>query len=176
MMKSPYIIAVDGRCAAGKTTFAREMVIHMHCPVIQMDHFFLQRYQRTEERLAEPGGNVDRERFQDEVINPLVSGESFSYRIFDCQKMEFGEWVKVESAPVVIVEGAYSCHPAFQKHWNLKIFLDVDPKEQIRRIRKRNGEEKLSMFIKRWIPLEEAYFSAFYIKENSDIVLPGVLP
>lgn len=171
-MKRPYIIAIDGRCAAGKTTFARKMGILLQCPVIQMDHFFLQRHQRTEDRLAEPGGNVDRERFQDEVVNPLVAGETFSYRIFDCRKMELGEWVEVESAPVVIVEGAYSCHPAFQRYWDLKIFLDIDSEEQIRRIQKRNGEEKLSMFRKRWIPMEEAYFSAFNIKENSDIVLP----
>ena len=32
-----------------------------------MDDFYLQEYQRTQERYNEPGGNVDRERFKKEV-------------------------------------------------------------------------------------------------------------
>ena len=50
-----------------------------------MDDFYLQPHQRTEERLAEPGGNVDRERFLQEVLIPLHEGHDAVYRVFDCQ-------------------------------------------------------------------------------------------
>ena len=49
-----------------------------------MDDFFLRPEQRTPERYAEPGGNVDRERFLAEVLIPLRAGETVQYRRFDC--------------------------------------------------------------------------------------------
>lgn len=164
-----YIIAIDGRCASGKTTLAQELARRLSCSVIHMDHFFLQPGQRTRERLEEPGGNVDRERFKEEVMEPLCRGEKLSYRIFDCRVMDFCGSVRVKRTPVVIVEGAYSCHPEFAGYWDLTVFLSVDRKEQIRRIEKRNGKKQARQFIERWIPLEERYFAAFGIENKCDI-------
>lgn len=42
------IIAVDGRCGAGKTTFAQQLQNLFNCNVIHMDDFFLPRNMRTE--------------------------------------------------------------------------------------------------------------------------------
>ena len=39
------------------------------------------------------------------------------------------------------------------------------------RILRRNGGEKLEAFRRKWIPLEEAYFSAFDIENKCDIVI-----
>ena len=50
-----------------------------------MDDFFLRPEQRTAQRLAQSGGNVDWERFQAEVLIPLRQGISFSYRPYDCR-------------------------------------------------------------------------------------------
>ena len=38
---APYIVAVDGRCAAGKTTFANEVAKITGSAVVHMDDFFL---------------------------------------------------------------------------------------------------------------------------------------
>ena len=65
--KRPLILAVDGRCASGKSTFARELSGVCLAEVIHMDDFFLRPQQRTKERLAEAGGNIDRERLLQEV-------------------------------------------------------------------------------------------------------------
>ena len=167
--KSSYIVAVDGRCASGKTTLAEELAECLSCSVIHMDHFFLQPEQRTRERMEEPGGNVDRERFKEEVIEPLCRGEAFSYRVFDCRIMDFCGSVNVRKAPVVLVEGAYSCHPEFAGYWDLTVFLSVDREEQIRRIEKRNGKKQAKQFAERWIPMEEKYFAAFCIESTCDI-------
>ena len=61
--RQPLIVALDGRCASGKTTLAALLQQQTGCSVVHMDHFFLRPEQRTRERLEQPGGNVDYERF-----------------------------------------------------------------------------------------------------------------
>lgn len=164
------IVAIDGRCAAGKSTLAQQLKEYFQCSVIHMDDFFLQPHQRTKERLEEPGGNIDYERFLQEVIHPLQNNLDFSYRVFDCKQLDFKEKINVHQTDVIIIEGSYSCHPNFKDIYDLKLFLDVDKDKQLLRIERRNGSAQLNMFIARWIPMEEKYFETFDIKDNCDIV------
>lgn len=166
-----HTIAIDGRCAAGKSTLAARLAEILGAGVVHMDDFYLPVEMRTQERLAEPGGNVYRERFQEEVIPFLRQDKNFSYRKFDCKIMGLGAWQEVPASRFTIVEGAYSCHPALGDYMSLRIFMDVEPEIQIARIRKRNGEDRVEDFRQRWIPMEEAYFQAYEIKEQADIVI-----
>ncbi|MCI8799141.1 MAG: hypothetical protein HFH88_04915 [Lachnospiraceae bacterium] len=170
--KFPLLIAVDGRCAAGKTTLAAALRERTGCQVIHMDDFFLRPGQRTEQRLQEPGGNVDYERFLEEVMLPLSRGEGFSYRAFDCRKMELADAVRVEPRAVTVVEGSYSCHPALWDYYSLHVFLDIDKEEQFRRICLRNGNQAAARFRELWIPLEEKYFAAYRIRERCELTSP----
>lgn len=83
----PLLVALDGRCAAGKTTIAAQMARQYGWGVVHLDDFFLQPIQRTPQRMAEPGGNLDRERLIAEVLEPLRAGQQGSYRLFDCRTM-----------------------------------------------------------------------------------------
>ncbi len=168
----PVLIAVDGRCAAGKSTLAAWLKERFECTVnvIHMDDFFLQPYQRTRQRMEEPGGNIDYERFEKEVMYSLFRFENFSYQIYDCKIKKLSSRIYVEPAEISIVEGSYSCHPALWDFYTLRIFLDVEPEEQLRRICGRNGAEAVSVFRDKWIPLEEKYFTAYQIQERSDFV------
>lgn len=168
--KKPLIIAVDGRCASGKTTFAELLEKAVGCTVIHTDHFFLRPEQRTEERLNEAGGNIDCERIIEEVMLPLSEGRAFSYRKFDCKVMKLSTEIKVNPSDVTVIEGSYSCHPKLFDYYDLRIFFTADPQEQLRRIRLRNGSEAVSVFRERWIPLEEKYFSVCKIQEKCDFV------
>ena len=169
--QKPMIVAIDGRCAAGKTTLAERLREQFDCNVIHADSFFLRPEQRTAERLDTPGGNIDYERLRDEVMEPLVRGGEFSYRVFDCKKMELAEEIRIEPNGLTIVEGSYCCHPALWEYYNLRVFLTVDTEEQLRRIEKRNGADALTAFRERWIPLEEKYFAALNIAERCGLVL-----
>jgi len=71
---------------------------------------------------------------------------------------------------LAIIEGSYSCHPVLWDFYDLRVFLDIDSEEQIRRIRRRNGTEAVSVFRDRWIPLEEWYFSVYSIQERCSMV------
>ena len=174
--KDKILVAIDGRCASGKTTLAGKLaercesvlqVDHVH--VIHMDDFFLRPEQRTRERLSEPGGNVDRERVLEEVLIPIAEGRSCTFRPFDCRIQGLKSPILIEPGRITIVEGAYSCHPLLREFYDLKIFMDVEPEEQMRRIRIRNGEEGAEHFRTRWIPLEERYFTELHVREACDI-------
>ncbi len=167
---SSMLIAIDGRCASGKTTLAASLKQETGCNVIHMDHFFLRPEQRTKQRLEEPGGNVDYERFKKEVMIPLSRKEAFSYQIFDCSKMELSSFVQVNPNVITVIEGSYSCHPTLWDFYDLHVFLTIDSEKQLQRIRCRNGEKAVTQFANRWIPLEEKYFNAFQIQERCELV------
>jgi len=174
--KKPMLLAIDGRCGAGKTTLAARLKEEMDCPVIHTDHFFLRPEQRTRERLQEPGGNVDYERVREEVLLPLSRGQAVTYRPFDCGKMALSSPVQVEPGAVAVVEGSYSCHPALWDFYGLRIFLDIGPEAQIQRIQHRNGDDAAAVFRDRWIPLEEQYFAVYQIQERCDLVFGQGMP
>ena len=135
-----------------------------------MDDFFLPVELRTPSRLSEPGGNIHYERFKSEVLPGLKQNKPFAYQRFDCSRMQPGEMRHIAISRWRIVEGAYCLHPVFGDYADLKVFFDISPTEQIKRIRKRNGEKKAQIFAQRWIPMEEKYISTFDIKAKADIV------
>ena len=141
-----------------------------------MDDFFLPPELRTAERLAKPGGNIHYERFTEEVVPYLRSGKAFEYRKFDCARMEYSPTpVNVPPRPWRIVEGVYSLHPALGKYMDIRVFVDVDPATQKSRIRARNNAKIAADYFAKWIPMEEAYFKEYRIRENADIcVIPDL--
>ena len=169
--KERMIVAIDGRCASGKTTLAAALSERYGYPVVHMDDFFLRPEQRTAERLATPGENVDHERFLTEVLKPLHSGEMVSYRPFSCRTMTIGDPIALPRAAVTVVEGSYACHPLLRDLYDLRVFLDVDSATQMERILCRNGPEKAEEFRRKWIPLEELYFSELDVAVHCDLIL-----
>lgn len=168
--KETVIIAIDGRCASGKTTLADTLQKEFICNVFHMDDFFLRPEQRTKERYSSAGGNVDRERFEDEILKKISKNEPFSYRAFDCKTMNFSSPVEIEPRPLGIVEGAYSCHPDLWDYYDLHIFLTLPYEKQIERIRERNGGD-VKKFTERWIPMEEKYFEHFKIDRKCELIV-----
>ena len=168
--KKHLLVAIDGRCAAGKTTLCATLektLSDVGVTVLHMDDFFLQPERRTPERLATPGGNVDHERFLADVLLPLSRDEDFTYQPFSCKTQSLQDATRVHPAPIVLVEGAYASHPNLWQFYDLRFFLSVDPALQISRIIARNGEDAAETFRTRWIPLEEAYIAVHHPEENS---------
>ena len=164
------VIAIGGNCTAGKTTLASVLKSEYDCNVFHMDDFFLRPEQRTAERYAQPGGNVDYERFREEVLTPLKSGEAFSYRPFDCKTFALSQGVQVIPRQLNIVEGTYCLHPYFEDPYDLRIFLSVDKQTQKERILQR-PPHLIDRFFSHWIPMEKLYFDALQVPERADIQL-----
>ena len=161
-----FVVAIDGMCGSGKSTIAGMLQEYFGCSLFHMDDFFLQPNQRTAGRLEQPGGNVDYERFQKEVLDHIADKEGLNLQKFDCSTFSLRPQEHVAYNDLVIIEGAYSCHPYFGDVQDVKIFLESSSEGQLERIALRNGPEKLKMFQERWIPMESRYFETYHIKEQ----------
>ena len=157
-----FVLAIDGRCTSGKTTLAERLAELTGADILHMDDFFLRPEQRTEERYAEPGGNVDRERVY-EVLKQLKTEGTGAFRRFDCGVLELTE-EKGITGNRIIVEGSYSMHPELREFYDLTVFLTISPEEQIKRLMQRNPE-RIEAFRGKWIPLEEKYFRELNIQD-----------
>ena len=166
-------VAIDGMAASGKTTLAAALAEKYGAPVVHMDDFFLRPEQRTPERYAQPGGNIDRERFLSEVCPYLATGEGFSYFRFDCHRMCLAQRIVIPPHPLIIVEGTYSLHPKFLSFYTIKVMLTISQEWQAERIQRRNGKDGYRIFAEKWIPLENRYFSEFHVEMSADFVFNG---
>ena len=168
--KESVIIALDGPCGAGKTTLAEALAKKYDANVFHADDFFLRREQRSAERNSQIGGNIDYERLSEEVIIPLSQGKEFSFHPFSCKTLSLADEVFVSRKKLNIIEGSYSHHPYFGDVYDLKVFIDIAPEEQKKRILKRNPENAERFFIE-WILKENQYFEFFEIKKKADMIL-----
>lgn len=159
-------IAIDGVCGGGKSTLGQALAGKYECNLFHMDDFFLRPEQRTPERYAQAGGNVDYERFLAEVLTHLTDKDGLAYRPFDCRVMKLGEPRTVPYRRLNIVEGSYSCHPYFGDVYQVCFFTELSAEEQRARILARNGREKYRRFVSEWIPMENRYFETYGIRDK----------
>ena len=164
------IIAIEGPCTSGKTTLANEIAAEFDCNIIHIDDFFLPPEKKKTERLSEPGGNIDYERFFDEVVRNLKSDKVFTYGKFTCRYGKITEQIEFTPKKLTIVEGVYSMHPYYGDIYDYKIFLDISEETKINRLKIRSPE-KIDRFINEWIHMENKYFKECHIKEKCDIII-----
>ena len=149
--QKPYILAIDGRCASGKTTLANELLQSLSCNVVHMDDFYLPFALRTPERMAQPGSDA-------------------VYRPYSCHEDRFLPSVRLSAAANIIIEGSYSCHPCLADMLGIKVFMDIAPDKQLSRIALRDPGH-VEAFRTMWIPREEFYFTQCAVREACDAVL-----
>ena len=169
--RSRVLVAIEGGSASGKTTLGELLQNVYGCPVFHMDDFFLRPEQRTEARFTQPGGNVDRERFLEEVLIPLREGRPVDYRRFDCATFTIAPPQRIKAGTLNIVEGAYSMHPDLALYYDLSVFLPISAEKQRERILKRNAPAHAKQFFDRWIPFEQRYFDALDVRNRCDLIL-----
>ena len=164
----PLFVAIDGMSASGKSTLGALLadVYGDTCTLLHMDDYFLPPEKKTAERLSIPGGNVDWERFSKELLQPLLEGQIGSLRRYDCKTGQMCAPQAVSPSRLIVVEGSYSLHPRLRDSYDIAVFCSISPEMQMKRIVKRNGSELAKRFQTEWIPLENAYFSAYHVSES----------
>ena len=157
--KRPLIVAIDGNCGSGKTFYSSKLASRFNAEVIHCDDFFLPKNMRTVERLSEVGGNVHYERLRALLAQIHEGNLPITYLAYNCTCNNY-EQKTLSKTNVVIVEGSYSLHPTLREFYDLKILFTIDEQTQQQRLIKREGAERLSDFVNKWIPLENRYFDA----------------
>lgn len=158
-------VAIDGPCASGKSTLGAALRDIYGCSLFHMDDFFLQPEQRTPQRLAEPGGNVDYERFSREILSPLLDDRPVRYRPWLCRSDSFGPEQTVSPTPLTVVEGCYCLRPDLRHAFQLCIWVDAPWSVRRQRLLERGDPDRLSLFEQLWIPLENKYFKHYNIAD-----------
>ena len=124
-----FVLAIDGRCAAGKTTFAKYLAKRLSAAVIATDDFFLPQSQ-SENKLRDCP--FDKERFMKEVLLPLKEQTSLCYHRFDCHTQSFVEarHIELHNGGIVIIEGAYIFHPSLHADWDFCLWILINRRKR----------------------------------------------
>lgn len=162
----------DGNCCAGKSSLAAMLQSVYGCNVFHMDDFFLRPSQRTPERFQTPGANVDHERFLSEVGARLRTGAPFAYRRYDCGRAAARP---ARARRTLAADGSrrllqYAPQPA------IPLRCGRLPRSQPARRSWTGCAHGRALgcstrFIHEWIPLEQAYFDAYRIRETCALAI-----
>ena len=167
----PVLIALDGRCGSGKTTLAAQLAERFpNSLTVHTDDYYLPPADRVPGWDKVPCANMDLKRLRAEVLDPARAGQPFLYKAYSCREGAYLPPVSCPPAPLVLIEGSYSHHPALAACYDLRVFVTCPKEEQSRRLQAREGAH-YPAFVERWIPLEEGYFAKYQIEKNADLIL-----
>lgn len=197
----PVRVAVDGLSAAGKTVLGDELAAalrpHTYRAIIrvQIDHFM----RATEHRTAYPPHSPesyyldswDTEAVRDQLLLPLGPNGSRRYRTATTD----ARGVPVDSPvltaaddSILIADGVLLQRPELDPEWDLRIWVDVDPSDSLRRGVARDqawmGSTELAehRYRTKYLPGEQRYVDevrpadrAQLVVDNRDFTAPRLL-
>lgn len=165
------LVTIDGPCASGKTTLAARLAELLPATVVHTDDYVVPHAEKTEERLALPGGNCDAQRLFREIVAPWKLHQPIRMRKYDCRADQLLPEEDLPRSEILILEGCYCNLPVIRQEADVRIYLDVTPETQAERLQKRESPESLKRFYDRWIPLEKAYFAAYGLPDAGCTVI-----
>lgn len=145
----PLFIGIAGGSGSGKTTIARAVVDRLDGRVALLQHDAYYRHtpdlsfdERTKVNYDHPA-SLETELLVDHLVT-LRSGVAIERPIYDFAKhLRSDDSVRVEAAPVVIVEGILVlAELELRSELDLKIFVDTDSDLRLARRLKRDTEER----------------------------------
>lgn len=173
---SPLLIAVDGHSAAGKSTFARQLVQTLDAALVPGDDFY--QLMEPEERFQlGPAEGAERyydwERMRDQVLKPLHEGRAARYRPYDWERdtLESRE-ITITPRPMVVAKGLFVSRPEFDSLNSLTVLVVADP--DVRRQRQLDRADASAAWLRRWDAAERWYFDRVRPPEHFDVIVNGL--
>jgi uridine kinase len=185
----PVFVGIDGRSGAGKSTLAAaltpDLIASGHrdvtVTVIEGDLFYSGGSADTwdQRTAAEKADLVIDWHRQRGVLQQLRDDGIAEWRPFDWDADDWDADVVplVETpmaarvAPVVVLEGAYSCRPELHDLLDLLVLVDVPLELRSARLREREGDAYRADWEARWSEAEDHYFGSVMPPERFDLVL-----
>lgn len=187
---APVRVAVDGRTASGKTTFADELAAAIERagrPVIraQIDGFHRPRVERYRRGRMSAEGYYRDARDLDAVVSlllaPLAAGGDRMIRTesFDLdadQPIDADPW-KADTDAVLIVDGAFLQRPELAAQWDVTIYMRTSPAVCLQRGIDRDSshlggpEQTRRMYSERYQPAYEIYEQEAWPEASADLII-----
>jgi uridine kinase len=156
-------VGVDGRGAAGKSTFAARLAdVSARVRVVHVDDFAGPRVQTW-----------DHARFEREVASPLRAGRSARYQRWDWDHDEGAEWHVIAPGSVVVVEGVSATRADVSVPWTVRVWVDAPRDVRLRRALERDGSAMMARWLEDWMPSEESYIARERPERNADLQIDG---
>ncbi|MEI9914083.1 MAG: hypothetical protein WDN66_03835 [Candidatus Saccharibacteria bacterium] len=168
-----YIIAIDGRGGAGKTSLSMylQKLLPDFCFICGDDYF---------EPVSHPiaWGGYNEERFEQDVIKPLWDAKAeLDYRPYDWVKNPHISDHKVTIGSGVFIDRCYSF--AFDLNFDLKIWVETPRDVTLKRGISRSSmpKEKAELVWRElWKPMEDKYIEDIMPLKTADIIISGDEP
>lgn len=182
-----FAIAIDGMAGAGKTILAAHLSKKYGAPVVHLDDFRLPLAERAKGWEAVPAGDIDFERFEEEIVAPWLGKRPLVYTTVDPVTGEMLDRRALPDGQMFIFEGTYVMHPMIRDFYDLRLFVRVGEAEQSRRLaaaakigadRGENVDNTNEDAVPdaRRLALERAYFDAYMTEALADGVIDGEVP
>lgn len=165
--KDKSIIAIEGRCASGKTTLSN--LLEKDFTIIRVDDFFIEKNSKKEN--ISKYGNINYNNLYitlKEIKNAFNNNiKELTFKAFDCTTQSYyDKTIKITNK--IILEGSYSSSPYFKEFIDKVCFLNICKEIQYERISNRFLAKR---FFEEWIPLEEQYFANNDPISTCDIII-----
>lgn len=182
-------VAIDGPDCAGKSTLADAVAAELrsHRPVVRLsiDDFHHPAATRRRRGELSPDGyyhdSFNLAAIVDEVLQSLGpdGNGSFCPALFDYRRDEYIETppVPADSGAIILFDGVFLLRPELRRHWDLSIYLDVDPDESLRRALIRDlelfgsSEDVETRYRRRYLPGQALYRRDANPREVCDILI-----
>lgn len=166
-----FAVAIDGQARAGKTTLAAYLSKKYGAPVVHLSDFILPPAQRAADADMTPAGDLDLERFDEEIVTPWLEKRPLVYTTVDPTSGEMLDRRALPDGQMFIFEGTYVLHPYIRDFYDLRLFVRVGEEEQARRL----GDTEVEG-VRARLARENSYFLSYMTELLADGVLDGEIP
>ena len=126
----PFVVAIDGRGGAGKSTLAEVVTARLNAALIEGDQFYAGGADADWARLPvvdRIDRVIDWRRLRREALEPLAAGQAATWRSFDfAGGFGLAEQSTIrQAAGVVILEGAYASRPQLADLLDFTVLIEM---------------------------------------------------
>ncbi len=114
-------------------------------------------------------------RLREQVIEPLAAGRRARYQRYDWSTESLAEWIDLDPAPVVIVEGVSAARKEWRHHLGFIIWIETPRSERLRRGLDRDGADAVDDWAT-WGDAEDRHYQSDPTREHADVIVDGTGP
>lgn len=155
------LVCIDGPAGSGKTTLSRALsMLEPPCAVVHLDDV-----------LEGWGGLPCLAERLDPLLGPLAMGRAGAYHRYDWLAGELAEWVVVDPAPLLVLEGVGAGNRRHAAHCGVLVWVEVpDDAERLRRGITRDGEAMREHWVQ-FMRDEQDLFTDEQTRERADMIV-----